>query len=285
MENSIILKHEDWSAEILPSFGANVICLKKGNKNILRSPISIEELEKSPYLFGMPLLFPPNRTENGKFTFEDVEYCFPINEPSKNNHLHGLLYNVPFTVMEHEANSVKCMYNNNDASIYPFRFMMTITCTLDLSGFMQEVVIENTDKISIPIQIAFHTTFEEPAFFKVPIGESWETNSNYIPTGKLIELNQQEREYRTGCAPKMREISGFYTSIGNTAEIGDFYYHVSNNYTQWILYNGSGREGFLCIEPQSGPVNGLNMPRGYTRIETGESVCFSTRITHKDSAK
>ena len=55
--------------------------IKASQKDLLRSPVSEQQLNEEIYLYGNLILFPPNRTRSGKFTFEDREYVFPINEP------------------------------------------------------------------------------------------------------------------------------------------------------------------------------------------------------------
>ena len=46
------------------------------------------------------------------------------------------------------------------------------------------------------------------------------------------------------------------------------------------MYNGEGVSGFLCIEPQAGKVNGLNIPDGYKVLAPNETVIYSMRFTH-----
>ncbi|MGI6373266.1 MAG: aldose 1-epimerase [Caldicoprobacterales bacterium] len=279
-EDSIKLNYQSWEAEILPSFGANVISLKNNGTELLRSPKNIDALKNSPYLYGIPLLFPPNRIEAGRFNFKGKIYHLDLNEPSRNNHIHGLMFNAPFSVKEAGPKHLECVYENNGER-YPFEFRMTITCMLNEDGFTQYVDIENISSDDIPVLFAFHTTFAEPETFSVPLKQRLEVNENYIPTGKMLELSEQEREYVYGCCPKGKNISGFFTAKGNTARIGNYFYHTSENFTHWILFNGGGNKGFLCIEPQSGPVNGLNIPDGYINLKKGSKVQFWTRISDK----
>ena len=90
MKRSINLASDDWSAVIDLLHGANCISLrnKKYHAALLREPPENIKLD-NPYLYGMPILFPVNRIENGIFEFEGREYVFPINEPSTGCHLHG----------------------------------------------------------------------------------------------------------------------------------------------------------------------------------------------------
>ena len=64
------LHSEEWSAEICPKMGANLISLRHNGYPILREPDSFDALQHSPVLYGVPILFPPNRTSGGKFTFK-----------------------------------------------------------------------------------------------------------------------------------------------------------------------------------------------------------------------
>lgn len=56
--------------------------------------------------------------------------------------------------------------------------------------------------------------------------------------------------------------------------------HKSNHYV--VLYkreDGRGEGGYLCVEPQSGKVNGLNISDGHRVLTVGERILFKTKIT------
>ena len=96
-----------------------------------------------------------------------------------------------------------------------------------------------------------------------------------------LELDEQEKNYVTGSPSKGLEIVGYYEAGGHTSRIGDVLYTVSDNFDYWIMYNGRGTSGFLCIEPQAGKVNGLNIPDGYKVLAPCETVTYTTHYTHK----
>ena len=279
-ENSLHLASGHWSATIWPGFGANTVRLRYKEQDILRWPVHVRELREAPHLYGMPLLVPPNRVEDGEFAFDGRTYQLQRNEPRYGNHIHGLMADAPFTVVRGSGNEVVCEYENRGER-YPFAFRMTVVVSLDGRGFRQEIIIANTAESDMPVMLGIHTAFVEPATFCVPIGRRWETDSRHLPTGVLLELNAREREYRHGCRTGDEPISGFYTAIGQRARIGDFSYRMSDNFTQWVLFNGGGGKGFLCVEPQSGPVNGLNCTDGYIRLKKGESARFWTAVSRE----
>ena len=112
-EHSVILRAGAWTAEILPSFGMNMVSLRVDGKPVLREAGDLHMLETSPFLHGIPLLFPAKRTSGGQFTFEGETYQLPINEPAFGNHLHGLMYNAPFRVVRITESEVTAVYENS----------------------------------------------------------------------------------------------------------------------------------------------------------------------------
>ena len=276
MENSIKLTHDDWYAEILPHFGMNTVVLRHCGKDILRSPRDIDELRNSPYLFGTPLLFPANRTKGGKFKFSGKEYSLPLNEPTRNNHIHGLLYDAPFEVIEQSDGILMAKYVNVGMR-YPFSFTVVITDRLSENGYVRTVKITNTGDTAMPFTLAFHTTFIEPRWFSAPIGKRFEVDENYIPSGNMLP---SVNEYRDGCDPSGRKISGFFERDGKNASIGGYVYEFSDGFDNVILFNALGEMGLLCIEPQAGEVNGLNSRRCKV-LEPNEEAVFSHGIRIK----
>jgi aldose 1-epimerase len=74
------------------------------------------------------VLFPfPNRLNNGKYTWNDAEYQFPINNESTGNAIHGFVRHESFEVTEapptQNSASIRCMYEYaGDKPYYPFPF-------------------------------------------------------------------------------------------------------------------------------------------------------------------
>lgn len=270
------LYNQDWSCQICPEYGANVISLKHKGFPILREPASNHALEDSPVLYGMPLLLPPNRTAGGRFCFDQQEYFLPINEPLHNNHLHGFLHSTKFQVIEQLEDSLTTHFVNQ-GDVFPFPFEITMTDKLHPEGYRRTVTITNTGTSAMPLVLAFHTTFTAPDSFSVSIRRCWNTDEHYIPTGEKAMLTQEQQTYQKGCPISGQIIRGFYEASGQTARIGDYMFSVQG-FDQWILFNGNGKQGFLCVEPQLGPVNALNSG-GYHRLECGKSYVFALEIT------
>lgn len=259
-----------WEAAIYPEYGAALTALTCEGQELLRTPEDMGEWRKSPYLYGNPLLLPPNRTRDGVFTFRGNTYTLPVNEPDKKNHIHGLLFDAPFSVTERWENGLCCSYQNCGER-YPFHFTVSFCYQISTSGLKVDLSLKNDGNTAMPLVLGFHTTFSEPQSFAVPIKERWERDERLLPTGRLLPLSTEEAAIKTGCSYHGIPLTGCFTSDGHTAKIGDFLMETSEEFDQWVLYNGGGKDGYLCVEPQTGPVNGLNIPGGARVLEAGET--------------
>ncbi len=279
VKDTIVIKSGNWEAGVCPRLGGNIIYFRYCGKDIFNPLVDEKQLEADPYLQGAPILLPANRIYKGEFSFEGVDYTLPITEPRTNSHLHGLVHRQPFTLVDSGEDFVTMAFSNKGL-VYPFNFDMKVTYRLDAEGLSQEYDIVNTDTKNMPYTFCLHSAFVEPESFTLPVCKRQEHDEIDIPTGRYLELNEQERGYVTGSPSKGLEIVGYYEATGHTSRVGDFLYTVSDNFDYWILYNGRGVSGFLCLEPQAGKVNGLNIDDGYKLLTPGESVRYTTRYTH-----
>lgn len=277
--HSICSPDKKWYAEISAYHGANVVRLRYDGQDVLVPLESEEQLKANPYIQGSPLLLPANRTHRGKFVFEETEYSLPLNEPHNNAHLHGFLHLQKFEITLLTQDTIVLRFENF-GEIYPFNFRITATYSLSDNTFSQKFIIENTDSKNMPLTFALHTSFVETELFSVPVDLCQEKDSHHIPTGRYVPLNVQEALYPIGSRSRGIEISGYYKACGNSAKIGDFNYTVSDNFDHWILFNGKGEKNLLCVEPQCGAINGLNIKDGCKILSPNEKITFSTCI-HK----
>ena len=278
-DNIIKIESPDkkWRAEISARLGANITKLQFNNQDIFVPLESKQQYEENAFIIGSPILFPANRTYKGKFEFQGIKYTLPINDSLSISNLHGFLYRSEFEILEKSEQKIALSFENK-GEIYPFEFKITVEYFLSNNGLRQCYFIENTGNVDMPFTFALHTTFKEPQNFVVPIDKCQEKDEKHIPTGRYTELNDQEKTYTLGSESKGLEISGYYKSCGNVAQIGNYKYIVSDNFDHWVLYNGRGKSGFLCVEPQCGSVNGLNINGGFKVLKPQCIETFSTEI-------
>lgn len=280
MKDVIVIKKGDWVAGVCPRLGANLVYLLYKSKNVLRPLVDESQAEANPYIQGSPILLPANRTYEGKFTFEGTEYTMPINEPRTNSQLHGLVHLQSFSVISQSETSITMKFTNTNGLAYPFDFEMTVTYTVDEDGLSQKFDIKNIGEKNMPYTFCLHTTFAQPyGNLTFPIKERQEA-INDIPTGRYLPLNAMEQKLVTGSPSRDVNMCAFYSAAGHTVTVDNFVYTVSENFDHWITYNAAGKEDYVCLEPQAGKVNGLNIPDGHKVVAPGESHVYTTRYSH-----
>ena len=291
-----------WSAEIDTCRGANCISLKneRYRVSLLREPPECGNLD-NPFLYGMPILFPVNRIENGIFEFEGRRYVFQVNEPSTGCHLHGELYKMRFEVLKHEKSLIKCRYHADSSEYigFPHSFEIVQEYELKRDGFYHMLTVTNLSEQNMPLFLGFHTTFNtlfakssRPENIRVfaDISEEYERNMelNYLPTGvkprfDAVSVSLSDGTYK----PFDEKISRHYrgsgqmsiTDIGNCLRV---VYENDEKYGFRLIYNG-GSDGYICLEPQTCLANCQNSPfsreeGGFDFLQAGESKIYRSRI-------
>lgn len=290
-----------YTAVFNPDKGANCIRLRHDSGiRMLREQSDPREQPDNPYLYGMPILFPVNRIAGGTFTFEGRTYRFPINEPTTGCHLHGELHQTPFTVIEHTAHSLTCIYRATKAAPYlsfPHAFEIEMTYALDENGLHHTVRVSNRSDTNMPCLLGFHTTFyarladgcPQNSAVRVGVTEEFERNmQNYLPTGVTPALDAVSLELQNGTfCPFSQPISRHYRGAGEMSitdtETGvRVVYENDAQYGFRLIYNGSADE-YICLEPQNCLANCANAPidrktAGFDYIPPGQTKTYRSRI-------
>jgi len=301
MKSDIILQNGGYTAYINSTDGA--VCYRLRSETLdaelLRTPESEEQLNSNRFLFGTPILFPPNRIHTGTFTFEGREYRFPINEPETNCHLHGDLHKLPFQVEQCSTDYVKCIatFSHGEYLGFPHTFSVERAYTLTDCGLYEKTTVCNLSTQTMPVMLAFHTTFRIPMTedgkpedyrLKLPVNRLYRRGENYLPTCEYEngELCDSLREGRY--IPCNTATSAFFSASGDTAELSDEIRrikirYVTHGFGYWLVYNGGNRD-FLCVEPQTCAVDAFHIDltpaqAGVRALAAGEEIFFETHIS------
>lgn len=305
-------------AVLIPSVGANLIRLAFPEKGIeiLRTPgpQEMDAFLKRPQVFGTPLLFPPNRIEDGCYSHNGITYQFPITIPNQHNYHHGILKSQPFVITktrieEDQVEVEAAFYSNriNDAIYrdFPHAFECRVTFVLSAAGLEQTVTFVNDGDTDMPLGFGFHTPIRIPfsegadAYrMFLSAGEEWVLNERGLPTGEQKSLDETFRVLRsTGMDPvgvpvekafRNRELplegGAFSGAIFQNQRTGDaVFYEVDEQYQHWTLWNNGGEAGYMCAEPQTWAINAPNLDlpadeTGFQVIEPGDAWSATTKI-------
>lgn len=309
-----------YEAMLIPSVGSNVVRLthKESGAEVLRCPdsTSMEMFYTRPQIFGLPVLFPPNRIEDGRFEFEDRVYEFPITIVDQNNFHHGNLKSQPFAidsiVKSSEAVEVYTSYrgtpeNNPMFAKFPHTFLVTMKVRLSAAGLEQSATFTNLSETNMPMGMGFHTAFNIPFTpdgkrenynLIASVSKQWElTADRQLPTGNLLELGEDAAITSTGICPFTKVIDNVYSRTPITVDNKPFSgciltdkgtgisvrYEASDDYKFWTLWNDFNEKPYFCIEPQTWIHNAPNLKlpadqTGFTFLKPGESKTYSSKI-------
>lgn len=312
-EKAVILQCERYQATLLPHFGGNLISLLERQRgyHLLNEPESIEALREEPFAYGIPVLFPPNRYEDGRFTLEGTSYQFPINEEKTHNHLHGFFMDCPWVVADSGANEEAAfviLKQQVDAAHavyqhFPHHFTFTLHYTLSNEGLSQKVEVVNTGDVPMPCMVAFHTAVKAPFCetssrddytFQMTIGRRWEMSERMLPTERFQTLTDKEALMpKGGLSPFFEPMDNHYTAEPqngrNVMELTDhkeqakFIYDAGVNYKNWMIWNQHPTGAFFCPEPQLNTVNAPNLSMnaeeiGLVVLQPGENWTEMSRL-------
>lgn len=290
------LENNDLAVWVSPNHGANIFRIKDKKKGIeiLHHAVSPEKLSKEGEYWGTPVLFPPNRTANGRFDYRGQEFQLPINTPEGHN-IHGLLLHKSWRFNSlSEADGVSSLSLTLDFMDYPevlecFPIPLHFEMKLILTGrvLSQQVLITNRGTSDAPVGLGLHTWFHlaggrDRWNITMPFSKIWELGDEVMPTGELLNL----KEMKALCEGISLRDKNFDTIfyIGNnkpcitcTRDDGySFTYEGSDTIKHWVLHTPTDYTDVLSIEPYSWVTNAPNLSvdpavSGFRVIKSGES--------------
>lgn len=141
------------------------------------------------------LLYPfPNRLKDGKYTWNEVDYQFPVNDQQTDNALHGLgmdkAMNVMKVVKDENSATLVCQYMDQGFhEYYPFPFNFCASFTITEYGMTVELKVKNTGDNAIPFGFGWHPYFSlsekiADTELTLPSVEMIGIDQRMIPTGK-----------------------------------------------------------------------------------------------------
>lgn len=318
--DAVFMETNVYEAVIIPSVGANLVRLynKEKKVDVLRTPTEAEmaTFQERPQIFGVPMLFPPNRIADGNYSFAGKKYEFPITIPAQNNYHHGIIKSQPFSItrtryssdaVEVEATFCSNRYNDEIYKDFPHEFVCKIRFILTDQEMTQIISFNNLGNKAMPFGLGFHTPLRMPflgntdkADYKMRLsaGKRWELNDRGLPTEQLLDLTEEEAQLRKEGMPvsgKAIELAltdealvvagkPFHGAIlTHEKEKVSVYYEVDKQFKHWTLWNNGGEVEYVCPEPQTWAINAPNLKlaadiTGFQAINGGKSWSGTTRF-------
>ena len=303
------LQCNKYSALFCPGFGANILELidKFNNISVLRfnSYTSMENIKSNILLYGIPILFLPNRFHNGILKTSQTTFHFPINEPRYNNYIHGFLHQREFTVTETLCVKDYCSitaeynYDKNDPfyTYFPLDFTAEITYNLSDKGLEQIFKITNYSNLNLPVLVACHTAINLPfdnksdiddLRIKMDVDKRLVIDENLCCTGNFKKLSCYDSEYQSGSVNPLTQVidnemfilskDAKYNGVDiyNSNTYHGIRYIADEKYKYWLLWNNNSNNELCCVEPMTSMIDASQIAlsndiTGYTEIRYNET--------------
>lgn len=304
--DTYVLHSEELEVTVLPRLGNQAISVQDtlSGREVVRRPEEqdLSLFQQKPYHFGVPLLVPPGRIRQGRFTYEGIAYQFEQNT-DYHNHIHGLHRKQAWCVIDIEEDEDGCTLTSelltaNDPhwlEQFPVPLRLQMSYRLQGSTFTQTLEVTNLGEHTIPFGMGYHTWFlldgqPERWQLQLPVSGLYGLDEQLLPTGELHELGDlasladalplQGTNLDTALqAAPGPAVANLVRNDGYTIR-----YTVDESYFKhWVLYTKGECEQYLCIEPYTWlpDAPNLNKPDDFTgliRITPGETVRLSSSI-------
>lgn len=198
------LSHTEGAAlSVIPEFGANLhaatLCHSGQSVAVIDGDPDAQTLQANQWYKSANLLPFPNRINDGAYLFNGKQYQLPLNFPQQRHAIHGLVYNMPFTLLssnlqeQFAAVSFKLHFDGQIPG-YPFPFEATITYQLTATHSVTCTVrVVNTGLNAMPFAAGWHPyfTFDNNDIADLqlclpPNLQELLTNERQIPTGAVM---------------------------------------------------------------------------------------------------
>ena len=290
---------------VIPAHGGILRQLILGPKSTLMSVIHAPDSPQAllaDETYASAFLYPfPSRVRHGIYHFEGQDYALPLNEPARNNAIHGLVHPQPFRVIRQETDPDQAVlvlqYDSADSiSGYPFPFSLRITyvltapptdqpnqsCTLAVAFSAL-----TTGTTRCPAAFGWHPYFTlngeatDDLTIALPVSEVIELDDNLLPTGrtpftseKLMSLHERTLD-NAFAVPHQPE--GVTTVLHSPRQQVSLNVWQSQAFPYLVVYT-PGRRDNIAIEPLTANVNAFNTGEGLQILEPGEELNGQIRV-------
>lgn len=282
---------------IAPLVGNMAYEMKVHGRNILWTPASIDELQKSPQMSGIPFLAPwGNRLDPQAFWANGKKYQFDMELGNVRGAtpIHGLLSASPLWQVTEVKADQKSAHVTSKLEFWkypdlmkqwPFAHEYEMTYRLAEGVLEVNVSVTNLSTEPMPVAVAFHPYYRIPDVPRdqwvghIPARQRVVADTRLIPTGEYKPMDLPDPFPLKG-----RTLDDGFTVLDRDAQQRAHFYIQSGDkkveamfgpkYQAAVVWepnnaDGSPRE-FICFEPMAGVTNAINLNHAgkYPELQT-----------------
>lgn len=244
--NMITLSSGDVVAVVDAEHGARLSCVRFGQTELL-----VQRTDDDSFSWGCYPMAPwAGRTRNGIFEHQGTSVQLPIN--SAPHAIHGLVHDATWQVVDTSSTSATLRVDLDQR--WPFAGWVEHRISVDSTSVHLQLTVHATDRsdetISMPAQVGWHTWFVRPVQLEAAFKTMYVRDTDGIAGAQRV---QQQHDLMHSllddcftdavAAPLLKYDNGLVIRLGSDC-------------SHWVVYNEPSHA--ICVEPQSGPPNGLN---------------------------
>lgn len=201
----------------------------------------VVDRSRGPIGWGFYVMAPwAGRMRHGELHFDGSMYRLPCDLPP--HAIHGTTYTAEWTIDQVTTSSIgmHCPLGTS----WPFEGIIRHDITIDDDTL--HLVLELQTSETMPAQLGWHPWFARPASVDHSFRAMYVRGDDGIPTGELIEPTPGPHD---DCFIDPMNSPRITFGDGVTIEL-------RSDCDHWVVYDEQAHG--LCVEPQSGPPNGVN---------------------------
>jgi aldose 1-epimerase len=235
----------------------------------------------------------PNRLGNGRYTFGSLEGRVALDEPERNNAIHGLVRWLPWHLDAKAQNLVvlRCRLFPNPG--YPFSLQLRVEYRLGRDGLTVTSEATNVGRETLPFGVGFHPYLLpvvesiDLAFLKLPAHERLVLDERGLPTGEVRRVQGTEFDFTQrrliGSTRLDTALTGLergddrraWAELTDSAGSSSTQLWMDESFGYLMCYTGDslapeGRRRAVAIEPMTCPPNAFCSGRGLIILEPGQ---------------
>ena len=297
----------DYSAVVV-SQGAGLREVRHAGRLLTEAP-PVGPDEKPPLSAGLVLAPWPNRTADGRFTFDGVEHQLEITEVDRNNANHGFVRTVEWALYDATERSVTLGVPIGRHPGWPFELTLVVDYAVDATdGLTVTSTVTNSGDVRAPFALGFHTfvragdaatddcTLTVPADRTLPLDPE-----RQLPQGDPTPVDGTDRDFRAGrrlagvwldtpftdfAAADGRHVSSLADPDGRATELWtDTAFRWAQVFTADPDHDQAfpGRGRAVAVEPMTAPPNALASGDDLVVLEPGQRWSGQWGLRHRES--
>lgn len=280
---TIALRTARWHAVVDAQLGGALLELSHGSEPVLR-PATQDGIRRAGVRASAcyPLVPFANRIGYGRMAVAGREYVLRANFPPEPHAVHGIGWQLPWTVVEQDRTAAELLlrYAGDSPGGWPFAFDAHQRFELSPSGLRITLSLVNRDRSAWPGGIGLHP------FFPVGSGQTlqfeadgaWQNGPDQLPRRRVAgaewDFRQPRRIADLDLDNDFYHWNGLVRIAGGSA--GTVRIAASEVFPVLRVFTPPGR-GFIAVEPVSHAADAVNRAAedasGYRLLAPGESLC------------